>query len=140
MTSPARGLLTQNDKNHEHIQGRVMSAKRNTAFNTLPRFIWGEAVSETGFSQHEYLINTRYPRFIATVYDNLMEGRSPDAFESQLGNHPETGELVYVTSLELGFKDWVFLDSGQIDMAKLKEACDAAVGNYMMRDEYGIRK
>lgn len=118
-----------------------MSAKRNNAFNALPRFIWGEAVSEAGFTKNDYLIHTRYPRFIASVYDDLVEDSSPGDFESQLGNHPATGELVYVTDLELGFKDWVFLDNGQVDMVKLKEACDAAVLNYMMRDdEYGINE
>ena len=118
-----------------------MSAKRNNAFNALPRFIWGEAVYEAGFTPQDYLIHTRYPRFITKVYDDLVEDSTYDEFESELCKHPETGELVYVTDFELGFKDWVFLDSGAIDMEKLKAACDEAVLNYMMRDdEYGINE
>lgn len=119
-----------------------MSAKRNNAFNAYPRFIWGEAVSESGFDKTEFLVHTRYPRFIAKVYDDLVEDSSYDGeFQSQLGHHPQTDELVYVTDFELGFKDWVFLDNGPPDLEKLKEACDAAVLNYMMRDdEYGLNQ
>jgi hypothetical protein len=116
-----------------------MSAKKNNAFNALPRFIWGEAVSEAGFEAVEFLTHTRYPRFICRVYEGEDIDTEPQAFQSQLGQHPNTGELVYVTSLDVGFKDWVFLDTGTTNLDALKSACDEAIANYMMRDdEYGI--
>jgi hypothetical protein len=116
-----------------------MSAKQNNAFNALPRFIWGEAVSESGFDVQEFLTHTRYPRFICRIYEGDNVDTKPQLFESQLGAHPKTGELVYITSLDIGFKDWVFLDNGKPNEAAIKAACDEAIANYMMRDdEYGI--
>lgn len=116
-----------------------MAAKRNKAFNELPRFIWGEAVGEAGFEDHEYLIHTRYPRFICRVYEGEDVNTEAFKFESQLGMHPQTGDLVYVTSLDIGFKDWVWLDKGEIADTAIKPACDDAIRNYLMRDdELGI--
>lgn len=118
-----------------------MSAKKNNAFNALPRFIWGEAVSEVGFEVQEFLTHTRYPRFICRVYEGEDIDTEPQAFESQLGRHPQTDEMVFVTSLDIGFKDWVFLDAGTPNLQAIKTACDEAIHNYMIRDdEYGINR
>ncbi|HEY8781117.1 MAG TPA: hypothetical protein VIM16_05855 [Mucilaginibacter sp.] len=40
---------------------------------------------------------------------------------------------MYITSLDIGFKDWVFLDNGKPSEAAIKVACDEAIANYMMR-------
>lgn len=116
-----------------------MSSKKNNAFNALPQFIWGEAVSELGFANEEFLTHTRYPRFICRVYEGEEVQTEPQLFKSELGHHPQTDELIYVTDLDIGFKDWVWLDAGAPNLEAVKQACDAAILNYMVRDdEYGI--
>lgn len=118
-----------------------MSSKRNNAFNALPRFIWGEAVSELGFETEEFLTHTRYPRFICRVYEGEDVQTEPQPFTSQLAHHPQTDELVFVTDLDIGFKDWVWLDAGALNLNAIKQACDDAILNYMVRDdEYGINE
>lgn len=117
-----------------------MSASKNKSFNALPRFIWGEAVSEAGFEPHEYLIHTRYPRFICQVFEGEDVDTEPGEFASELGLHPRTHEPIYCTDADVHFKDFVWLDKGGMPPPEaVKKACDDAILNYMMRDdEYGI--
>lgn len=119
-----------------------MSARKNKTLNALPRFIWGEAVSEAGFYPHEYLIHNQYPRFICRVYEGDDADTEPGEFKSECGLHPKTHEPIYCTSLDVHMKDFVWLDKGGIPpVEQVKAACDAAMLNYMMRDdEYGINR
>ncbi len=119
-----------------------MGVRKNKSLNTFPRFIWGEAVTESGFDDQEYLVHTRYPRFICKVYEGDGIVSWPQDFQSRVGTDPETEELIYETNLDLSFKDWVWLDKGGSPLLdEIRQACDAAVLNYMIRDdEYGINK
>lgn len=117
-----------------------MAASKNKALNALPRFIWGEAVSEAGFEPQDFLIHSRYPRFICRVHEGDDVDTEPGEFTSEIGLHPHTQEPIYCTNADVNFMDFVWLDKGGMPPPKaVKEACDAAILNYMMRDdEYGI--
>lgn len=117
-----------------------MAAKKNNALNSLPEFIWGEAVLEMGFDPHDYLIHTRYPRFICRVYETEESDTELGDFDSDIGLHPQTGEQIYITNRDIGFKDFIWLDKGGIPpSADVKSACDRAFQNFMLRDdEYGL--
>lgn len=116
-----------------------MSASKNTELNALPQFIWGEAVSESGFTPQDFLTQTKYPRFICRVYEGENVTTEMVSFKSDVSHHEKYG-LIYTTSLDVHFKDFVFLDKGGFPVDEdLKNVCDLAILNYQMRDdEYEI--
>ncbi len=117
-----------------------MSSK-NSAFNKLPRFIWGEATHELndeGLDNYEYLTHTRYPRFICQVAEDVSEAtgaRMETALTSAVGLMPDGRRELYVCQTHgLAMSNFVWLDP-RPDPEILKNACDAAVLNRLIRDD-----
>ena len=117
-----------------------MSSK-NTAFNKLPPYIWGEATSEEaedGFDRYEYLTHTRYPRFICRVAErtDMAESHPLDRqLQSAVGLMPGTlKELYACTTHGVAFSDFVWLDP-KPEPDVLKAACDKAMLNRIERDD-----
>jgi hypothetical protein len=117
-----------------------MSSK-NSAFNKLPPYIWGEATSdeaENGFDQYEYLTHTRYPRFICRVAErtDMAESHPKDtALISAVGLMPNSSKELYAcTTHGLAFSDFAWIDP-RPEPDVLKETCDKAVLNRIDRDD-----
>jgi hypothetical protein len=117
-----------------------MSSK-NSAFNKLPQFIWGEATSDTsedGFDAYEYLLHTRYPRFacrVAERSDLAESGTMETTLNSAVGFVPNTTRELYAcTTHGLAFSDFAWIDP-RPEPDVLKEACDKAVLNRLIRDD-----
>ncbi|MFZ6871180.1 hypothetical protein ACO0LF_03835 [Undibacterium sp. Di27W] len=117
-----------------------MSSK-NSAFNKLPPFIWGEATSgesEDGFDQDEYLTHTRYPRFICRVREDRHTATGHD-MEAQLvsavGLMPDGFKELYVCQTHgVAMSDFVWLDP-KPEPETLRKACDDAIINRLLRDD-----
>ena len=109
-----------------------MSAKRNNAFNSYPRFIFDGSEDEA--PEDFYLTHTRHPRFLAKGYVQEDYSEAPqEAMNSVVANHERHG-LVCTTDAGIHFKDFIFLDGqGVPDKNEIAEACLQAVIAYKLR-------
>lgn len=109
---------------------------KNTMFNKYPIFIHGEARGE----DDEFIIHTRYPRFLArrTFDDNFTRMLPPEKVSGEIGQ-TSTGKLAYQSNVGIWFEDFIFFDSRAEDevafVDALRQACDRAAADTIMLDE-----
>ncbi|TCP11867.1 hypothetical protein EV683_11192 [Crenobacter luteus] len=103
------------------------------------RFIFGDAVDDSGIEPSEYLIHTEYPAFVARLIgndDTPFPGREAegDAFASAVLYDDEENITVYVCSEGWRLFDFNFWDEVPT-AAELQKVCDAAMDAYRRLNE-----
>ena len=110
---------------------------KNNLFNKYPAVIPGEARGE----DDEFVVYTRYPRFLARVsFDDDFTGRLPAApIAGEIGAEEGSGKTVFKSGIGVWLSDFIFFDQRPNDRAvfveKLTAACNTAVADLVMLDD-----
>lgn len=113
---------------------------KNNIFNQYPAIIHGESRSETD----EFVIHTRYPRFIArkSLDDRYTGEITGDFVNGDLIEDSKTGRLAYRSNIGLWLSDFIFLDNNRPEVTAkwlddLKKVCDQITADDLMLSEDG---
>ena len=108
----------------------------------MPRFIWGFAViaNKVGDVMHdefEYLTHTRSPRFTCRVVElEDMPADSEDSgIDGRIVHHDDPDRMFYITDIGMALVNFQLFDKLP-DKGKLKNVCDEAIANWMLRREF----
>lgn len=111
---------------------------KNKLFNEFPAIIHGEARGEND----EFVIHTRYPRFLARrSFDETFNGKLPATpISGTIGKIGKIGKtLAYDSKIGIWLSDFVFLDSKPENQDEfiqdLTKACDRITADTVMLDE-----
>lgn len=111
---------------------------KNNIFNKYPAIIHGEARGEND----EFVISTRYPRFLARKsFDNNFTGEIPaKPVDGELGQIGEPRRLAYDSRIGLWLSDFIFLDNNRPEVTAewlddLKKVCDQIAADDLMLSE-----
>lgn len=113
---------------------------KNNIFNKYPPVIHGEARAETD----EFVIHTRYPRFLARKsfdggYTRILPTKP---INGDLIEDSKTGRLAYRSNIGLWLSDFIFLDNNRPEVTEewlesLKKVCDQITADDLMLSEDG---
>lgn len=110
---------------------------KNNIFNRYPPIIHGESRADTD----EFVIYTRYPRFIARKsLDDRYTGNLPaKPIDGELMDSG-TNRLAYRSNIGLFLSDFIFLDNNRPELTaewldKLKAACDRITADDIMLND-----
>ena len=113
---------------------------KNNIFNRYPAIIHGEARSETD----EFVIHTRYPRFLARKsfdggYTRILPTKPVNG---DLIEDSKTGRLAYRSNIGLWLSDFIMLDNNKPEdmeewLEQLKAACNRITADDLMLSEDG---
>ena len=113
---------------------------KNHIFNRYPAIIHGEARAETD----EFIVYTRYPRFLARKsFDDSYTGIiSAPEVNGDIVEDSKTGRLAYRSNIGLWLSDFIMLDNNKpVDMEEwleqLKAACDRITADDLVLSEDG---
>lgn len=111
---------------------------KNNIFNRYPAIIHGESRSETD----EFVIHTRYPRFLARKsfdggYTRILPTKPVNG---DLIEDSKTGRLAYRSNIGLWLSDFIMLDNSKPEnmeewLEQLKAACDRITADDLMLNE-----
>lgn len=103
-------------------------------FNKYPAIIHGEA----GGENDEFVIHTRYPRFLARrSFDDDYTATAPAKISGEIGQ-TQNGHLAYNSKIGLWLSDFIFFDSRPDDqtdfMERLQTACNLIAHDTILLD------
>ncbi|MEN7526464.1 MULTISPECIES: hypothetical protein [unclassified Cupriavidus] len=108
----------------------------------MPRFIWGFAViadkaGNVSHDEFEYLTHTRSPRFTCRVVElEDMPAEGDDtAIDGRVVHYDEPERLFYITDAGMALVNFQLFDKLP-EKGKLKNICDEAIANWMLRREF----
>lgn len=111
---------------------------KNNAFNRYPPIIHGESRAEAD----EFVIHTRYPRFLARKsFDDNYTGELPaKPIDGDLIQDSSTNRLAYKSNIGLFLSDFIFLDNNLPELTaewlgKLKTVCDQITADDIMLND-----
>ena len=113
---------------------------KNNIFNKYPPVIHGEARAEND----EFVVHTRYPRFLARKsLDDRYTGSMPaKPVNGDMVEDSKTGRLAYRSNIGLWLSDFIFLDNNRPEVTaewldSLKKVCDQITADDLMLSEDG---